>query len=53
MSGKNFNAQLLFQFNNRFGNSGLGGVQGLCCFGQVQVVPYCFLDKAKLVKVHN
>ena len=53
MAGKNLNAQFLFQLDDGFGHPGLGGVQCLGGFGQVEVAANRFLHKFELVKVHG
>ena len=52
MAGKNFDAQFVFKFDDRFGHPRLRGVQGLGRLGEVEVAAHRLLDKAKLVKVH-
>ena len=52
MARKDVHAQLVFQFDDGLGDAGLGGVQRLGGFGQVQVAASGFLDEAKLVQVH-
>ncbi len=52
MPGENFDAKLLFQLNDGFGNAWLRGVQCLGSFRQVEVAPGSFLDKAELMKIH-
>ncbi len=52
MARKNFHTQLLLQLNDRFGHARLGRVQRTRGFGEVQVAPHGFLDKAELVEVH-
>ena len=53
VAGKDVDAQFLFQLNNGLGNPRLRCVQGFRRFCEVQLVAHSFLDKAKLVKVHN
>jgi hypothetical protein len=43
----------LFQLQDGFGNTGLGGVQGFGGFRQVELAPNSFLDESKLVQVHD
>ena len=50
---KDLHAQFFFQFDDGLGHAGLRGVQGLGRFGQVQVAPHRFLDKAELMKIHT
>jgi hypothetical protein len=49
---EDFDAQFFFQFDDRFGDAGLRGVQRLGGLGQVQVAPHGFLHKTKLVEIH-
>jgi hypothetical protein len=53
MAGKNLDPQFFFQFDDGFGHPGLGCVQGLGGFCEVQIAAGGLLDKAKLVKVHT
>ena len=53
VAGENLHAQFLLQLDDGFGNAGLGGVQGLCGFGQVQVAPHRLLHESELMEVHT
>jgi hypothetical protein len=49
MARKDIDAQLLFQFNDGFGDAGLRGVKGFGSFGQIEISTRRLLDEAELV----
>jgi hypothetical protein len=53
MAGEDLNPQLLLQLNDGLGDAWLRGMQGLGCFGEVQVAASGFLYKSELMQVHN
>jgi hypothetical protein len=53
MTGKNVDTQLLFKLDDRFGDTGLGGKQGLGGFCQVEILPDSLTDKAELMEIHG
>ena len=52
MTRKNFHTQLFLQLNDGFRHAGLGSVQDAGGFGEVQVAPHGFLNKAELMEIH-
>ena len=49
VTGKNLDAQLFFQLDDRLGDAGLGRVQRLGSFSQIEVASDGFLDESELM----
>ena len=52
MAHEDVDPELFFELDDGLADTGLRGVQGLGCFGQVQVAAHGLLHEAKLVQVH-
>ena len=50
---EDIDAQLFLKLDDGFGDSGLGGVQGLGRLGEVEIAAGGFLNEAELMQVHD